>query len=57
MAKASYDPKTTTVTTEYVVKTTGDRFFIPAYPEVHTTAADLASCKALSPKGVEKVAA
>ena len=56
MAKASYDPKTSTVIPEYVVKTAGDRFFIPAYPEVHTTAADLASCKALSPKGVEKVA-
>ena len=56
MAKASYDPKTSTVILEYVVKTTGNRFFIPAYPEVHTTAGDLASCKALSPKGAEKVA-
>ena len=53
----AYDPKTTTVIAEYVVKTTGDRFFIPAYPEVHTKAADLAQCKKLSPKGVEKVAA
>ena len=53
----AYNPKTSSVVPEYVVKTTGDRFFIPAYPEVHTKAADLASCKLLSPKGVENVAA
>jgi len=52
-----YNPKTSSVVPEYVVKTTGDRFFIPAYPEPHAKAGDLASCKALSPKGVEKVAA
>ena len=57
MAKASYDPKTSTVVPNYVVKVTGDRFFIPAYPNPHTKAGDLASCKALSPKGVEQVAA
>ena len=56
MAKASYDPKTTTVVPEYVVMTTGDRFFIPGYPNPHTKSGDLASCKALSPKGVEKLA-
>jgi hypothetical protein len=52
----NYNPKSTTVVPQYVVKATGDRFFIPAYPEVHTKAADLASCKVLSPHGVEKVA-
>lgn len=51
-----YDPKATTVVPQYVVKTTGDRFFIPAYPEVHEKVADLAQCKKLSPKGAEKVA-
>ena len=56
MAKASYDPKASTVVPNYVVKTTGDRFFAPAYPNPHTNAGDLAYCKALSPKGVEKVA-
>ena len=56
MAKASYDPKATTVVPNYVVKTAGDRFFIPGYPNPHTKTGDLASCKALSPKGVEKVA-
>ena len=52
-----YNPKTSTVVPNYVVKVTGDRFFIPAYPNPHTKAGDLASCKALSPKGVEQVAA
>ena len=52
----AYDPKASTVIPSYVVKTTGDRFFIPAYPDPHKAAGDLASCKALSPKGVEKVA-
>ena len=56
MPHNGYDPKTSTVIPEYVVKTTGDRFFIPAYPEPHARAGDLTSCKALSPKGVEKVA-
>ena len=56
MPHNGYDPKTSTSVPQYVVKTAGDRWFIPAYPEVHTTAGDLASCKALSPKGVEKVA-
>ena len=51
-----YDPKTTTVVPQYVVKTTGDRFFIPAYPEPHTKVGDLAQCKKLNPKGVELVA-
>ena len=51
-----YNPGTTLVVPQYVVKTTGDRFFMPAYPEIHTKAADLAQCKLLSPKGVEKVA-
>ena len=51
-----YNPKSSTAIPSYVVKTTGDRFFIPGYPNPHTKAGDLASCKALSPKGVEQVA-
>ena len=51
-----YNPKSSAVVPNYVVKTAGDRFFAPAYPEPHTKSGDLASCKALSPKGVEKVA-
>jgi hypothetical protein len=57
MPHNGYDPKTSTVIPEYVVKTTGDRLFIPAYPEPHAKAGDLAQCKKLSPKGVEQVAA
>jgi hypothetical protein len=57
MPHNGYDPKTSTVIPEYVVKTAGNRWFIPAYPDPRTTAADdLAECKKLSPKGVEKVA-
>jgi hypothetical protein len=56
MAKAHYDPKISVAIPTYVVKTTGDRFFIPAYPDPHVKAGDLTSCKALSPKGVEQVA-
>jgi hypothetical protein len=52
----AYDPKASTATPNYVVKATGDRFFIPAYPEPHAKAGDLAQCKKLSPKGVELVA-
>ena len=52
-----YDPKTSKAIPNYVVKTTGDRFFIPAYPEPHAKAGDLAQCKKLSPLGVEVVAA
>ena len=51
-----YDPKTSKAIPNYVVKTTGDRFFIPAYPEPHAKAGDLAQCKKLSPLGVEQVA-
>ena len=51
-----YDPKVSKAIPNYVVKTAGDRFFIPAYPEVHTKTADLAQCKKLSPLGVEQVA-
>jgi len=56
MAHNGYDPKTSTAIPQYVVKTTGDRFFIPAYPDPHAKVGDLAQCKLLSPKGVEKVA-
>ena len=53
----AYDPKVSKAIPNYVVKTAGDRFFIPAYPEPHAKVADLAQCKKLSPLGVEKVAA
>ena len=51
-----YDPKTTTVVPQYVVKTTGDPFFVTAYPVPYAKAGSLAQCKKLSPKGVEQVA-
>jgi hypothetical protein len=51
-----YDPKTTTVVPQYVVKTTGDPFFVTAYPVPYAKAGSLAQCKKLSPKGAEQVA-
>lgn len=51
-----YDPKASNVVPNYVVKTAGDPFFIPAYPEPWAKAGAVAECKALSPKGVEQVA-
>jgi len=53
----AYDPKATTVVPNYVVKTTGDPFFVTAYPDPYAKAGSLAQCKKLSPKGVEQVAA
>ena len=52
----AYDPKATTVTPNYVVKTTGDPFFVTAYPDPYDKAGSLAQCKKLSPKGAEQVA-
>lgn len=52
----AYDPKASSVTIDYVVKTTGDPFFRTAYPDPYNKAGSLAECKKLSPKGVEKVA-
>jgi hypothetical protein len=51
-----FNPKTSSVIPQYVVKTTGDRFFITAYPDPNLNAGALVSSKALSPKGVERVA-
>lgn len=51
-----YDPKASNVVPNYVVKTTGDPFFVTAYPEPYDKAKSLAECKKLSPKGVEQVA-
>ena len=51
-----YDPKASSVTIDYVVKTTGDPFFVTAYPDPYNKAGSLAECKKLSPKGAEKVA-
>ena len=51
-----FSPKTSSVVIQYLVKTTGDRFFIPAYPDPHVNSGDLASCQGLSPKGVQRVA-
>ena len=52
----AYDPKATSVTPNYVVKVTGDPFFVTAYPDPYKKADSLAMCKKLSPKGAEKVA-
>ena len=51
-----YNPGSTTVVPQYVVKKTGDPFFVTAYPEPYAKAGSLAQCKKLSPKGVELVA-
>ena len=58
----AYDPKTSSVTPEYMVETTGDPWFIPgngaAYgdePNAGTKAERVALCTALSPKGTEAV--
>jgi hypothetical protein len=56
MAHEGFNPKISSVVPQYLVKTTGDRFFIPAYPDPHVNAGDLASCQVLSPKGIQKVA-
>lgn len=57
MSNYRYDPKTTVVTPAYVVKTAGDPFFIPAYPENSSNKAlRLANCALLSPNGVQQVA-
>ena len=44
------------LTVEYVVKTTGDRWFIPANAPDATKAKQVEQCGKLSPDGVEKVA-
>ena len=44
------------LTVEYIVKTTGDRLFIPVNAPTATTAAQLAQCQKLSPDGVSVVA-
>ncbi len=46
----------TGLTVEYVVKTTGDRLFIPVNAPDATKAQQLAQCIKVSPDGVEKVA-
>ena len=43
------------LTVEYMVKTTGDTFFIPSNKDVVATVTEQNQCKALSPDGVEKV--
>lgn len=56
MAQAnSYDPSDLTTTTNYIVTTTGDRFFIPFNSDA-ASADQLAQCQTLSPNGVEEVA-
>ena len=56
METKSYNPKTVSTTDTYVVNTTGDRLFIPAYPIDGTMAEQLSQTKKLSPTGVENVA-
>lgn len=56
MAQANaYDPSDLVTTTNYIVTTTGDRFFIPFNSDA-ATADQLAQCQTLSPNGVEEVA-
>ena len=43
------------LTVEYMVKTTGDTFFIPSNKDVVATVTEQNQCKALSPDGVEVV--
>ena len=43
------------LTVEYMVKNTGDTFFIPSNKDVEASVAELAQCKKLAPNGVEKV--
>jgi len=50
-----YNPGSTTIVPNYLVHVSGNRFFIPAYPEPHTTVGDRAQCEKLSPNGVELV--
>ena len=59
----AYDPKTSSVTIEYVVKKTGDPFFLAGTIDTQqfTTYRDFIThiwgvCQELSPKGVERVA-
>ena len=44
------------LTVEYMVKKTGDTFFIPSNKDVEASQTELQQCKKLSPDGVEKVA-
>ena len=46
----------TGLTVEYVVKTTGDRFFIPVNAPEASMANQRAQCLKVSPDGTEKVA-
>ena len=43
------------LTVEYIVKTTGDRFFIPERAPDGNKVQQFEQCKKLSPDGVEKV--
>ena len=43
------------LTVEYMVNTTGDRWFIPANADTTTTVTELEQCQSLSPDGVEVV--
>ena len=58
----AYNAKNSSVTIDYLVATTGDRWFIPTTgqgdnPNAGTTAQQLAQCQILSPLGVERVEA
>ena len=57
----AYNAKNSSVTIEYMVETTGDRFFIPTTgygdnSDSGTNAQQLAQCQVLSPNGSERVA-
>jgi hypothetical protein len=44
------------LTVEYMVKTSGDRWFIPERAPDATEVKQIQQCEALSPDGIEKVA-
>ena len=57
MAKANpFDPSDVSHVTNYTVKTTGDRLFIPVNAPTAATADQVAQCKKVSPDGEEVVA-
>jgi hypothetical protein len=51
-----YNPTSSGLTVEYVVKTTGDRFFIPVNAPEASMANQRAQCLKVAPNGTEKVA-
>lgn len=51
-----YNPTSSGLTVEYLVETTGDRFFIPVNAPEASMANQRAQCLKVAPNGTEKVA-